>query len=715
MANNIATVTSVALPANLFSHIETRINDNSVRRYTRNTDGNFNFLAVGLTPKGEDGRVITIKNGIDEYDRRFGFGPYSIYGQSHLNSRYAAQTGLVTLQVLRLTADDAAYANVHIFANYRLVPVNAEEAEKPEGPPIEPDTPITNPDEGDEGGEEGGGGQGNNPGGDEEIELQADNTAMRLEVMYTAVSVPLGKSSDLVATAPSAEDIADALNLETDGGWSSMRFASFAYKGKGKCGNNIAIRIANHARADKSSKYKNYYFDVFEGTTLKEEDRVTLYPDAVTGSTSLYVENKVNTSDGTDGSDLILCDFNEEALPTLFALYDANVKPNLAEESLSRNLTELNFDPILGIDPLKVKAKSWNADDSQIFIDNFQIIGDGAQNAIQFNDPLGIRLAEGNDGAFDTTNDPVKRQQAIDAVYVKALTGEIDRAILSKYRVPLDYACDADFSYEVKEALAWLCTKRNEDFRAYFDLGTDLPTREAPIEDSKAYVDCISHWTMSIDGYAGKVKDPYNKKVINVTSTYHLAAALPIHWNKYGGKHVAYAGSSKAILDTYLPNTIYPIYDPNIDADIMNKLVDAHVNYATIDPKQNIIRGSQTSRYSGAENEQFEATEDYIVSNLSEENNGLIALDIKKDVEKLITDYAYDFNESAQINSFNRDLSMITDKYAAAQVRSIKANFARTEEEAELGVLHLYIELVNKPLIKYLQVDIDVNRSVSTD
>ena len=58
-------------------------------------------------------------------------------------------------------------------------------------------------------------------------------------------------------------------------------------------------------------------------------------------------------------------------------------------------------------------------------------------------------------------------------------------------------------------------------------------------------------------------------------------------------------------------------------------------------------------------------------------------------------------------------MEAVTDKYAAAQVKSISAQFTRTDEEAELGVLHLYIAVQHKALVKYIQIDIDVNRNVN--
>jgi len=58
-------------------------------------------------------------------------------------------------------------------------------------------------------------------------------------------------------------------------------------------------------------------------------------------------------------------------------------------------------------------------------------------------------------------------------------------------------------------------------------------------------------------------------------------------------------------------------------------------------------------------------------------------------------------------------MSSLADKYANAQVRSIGAYFDKNAWEAERGILHLYVEMVHKDLVKTTIIEIDVNRSAS--
>lgn len=698
----MSTVTSVTLPSHLYPNIETRINDNSIRTYTKSTEGNCKMLAVSLTPKGKDRQIVTVDKGIDQYDELFGVGPCSLYGQAHLNARAAASTGKVTLQVLRLTAPDATYSNLFVYMHYRVC--------NEDGTVDVVSTPVEGQDE-------------ENPSTDEKPK--------KIQVMFTTESIKnLTNISDIEKLAPSIDEVNKKVNgmytSDTDsdptnkkyGGWTTVLLMSIAYLGRGTCGNNISFSITNHSRADKTSAYKNYFMHVFESSIAKEEARVTLYPDALIGSRSLYIENVVNDDGTGNGSNLIQINVNHDVLPTIWQLYLEHVvgKGQTA-------LTEKTFDMILGVNKSITSARQdFNA---VPVIPGYEIVQSpdaSAVSSMSFNTTYGTKLENGNDGVFSAT-DPQgtaskteweeKRQKAVDQAFISAFstTEPTDRKILSKYRCPLDFALDAGFSTEVKTALAQYTKFRAQDFRTYFDFGTDIDSLTDPYTEAATYEDIISGYTMSIDAYYGKIQDPCNKKVIRVTSTYNLAINLPLHWDKYGGKHIPYAGPKYAIIDAYIKNSIYPVYDDSIDQDILDKLVDVHVNYAAIDPKGNVVRATQTSRYNGlASDVAFAASEEYTVSNLSEENNVLIALDIKKDVEKLVCTYEYNFNEISEISSFNRDLKTLTNRYAAAQVHSITAKFERTTEEAELGVLHLYIAVENKPLIKYIQVDIDINR-----
>ena len=83
------TITSVKLPQHMYMHVETQINDNTIRTYTNSREGLVNMLFVFTSPKGIDGKVTTITNGKSEFIDTFGDGPFSVYGQPFLNAKAA--------------------------------------------------------------------------------------------------------------------------------------------------------------------------------------------------------------------------------------------------------------------------------------------------------------------------------------------------------------------------------------------------------------------------------------------------------------------------------------------------------------------------------------------------------------------------------------------------------------------------------------------------
>ena len=645
------TITSVKLPQHMYMHVETQINDNSIRTYSNRREGLVNMLYVFTSPKGIDGKVTTIANGLSEFTDTFGDGPFSVYGQPFLNAKASASTNAAILRCIRVTAPDATYANRHIYVRYRTVPASGEGGEaKP----------------------------------------------AYMEVMFIPKSATGIKSLDeFISKAPVA-----ATDLED--GWKEMRLFSVISKGRGTYGNKFRVRLSNNYRSDKVSAYKNYYFTLFENSTPREQRRVCMYPDSRISGVNYYLENVIN--DVNTGSDSIMISVNDAALSILFNEYKTNVDPNTT-------LTEETFDPILGINKNLASSANYssfadvtNDVGGDARIANYNIVSDAELGTVELNSILGVSLDAGSDGVFALGS--VGREEAINTAYEAAFKGEIDRNILSKYRCPIDVALDANYPIKVKIAMSTLNDTRKEDHITYYDLGLDINSLSDPYSISEELDMYASHWTYAIDAYYGKIKDPYNLKIIEVTSTYNLALKLPSHWKKYNGKHVPYAGDY-GVIDTYIKDSIYPVYDDSIDSKYLDKLKDAHINYAQIDAKGRVLRANQDTRYP-------EIGTSLTVSNLTELNNCHIILDIKKDAEAIAAEFLYHFNEDSDLSVFNIRLETLTSKYAVAQVKKITAKPARTDEEAELGILHLYIEVVHKALVKIVQIDIDVNRGVES-
>ena len=288
--------------------------------------------------------------------------------------------------------------------------------------------------------------------------------------------------------------------------------------------------------------------------------------------------------------------------------------------------------------------------------------------------------------------------------------------ILTKNKTEIDFFLDANYSYDTKiDICNWVNKYRCEDFVVYLDANvsdvlvskSDAYTWVQAFDEATNGNDSKRYWYFSIDAYYGKIKDPYNHKIVEVTSTYNLARHLVPHWAANGGKHIPYAGSLYAVIDSYLPRSVFPLMDEGLDSEHMDRFIEEHVNYAQVNSRGDVIRATQSTRYPIL-------GDAFTLSNLTELNNVHIVLDIKKDVEHVLEFFAYQFNEQSDLKRFNTIVATsILPKYSSAQVKSISATFDRTSEEAEYGILHLYIQVVHKNLVKIVMVDIDVNRNTN--
>lgn len=485
------------------------------------------------------------------------------------------------------------------------------------------------------------------------------------------------------------KDLATACTVdgeEDPAGYIPVKLFTLAYAGRGTYGKNIRFRITTDSVTDKLNKYKNYNFSVFRNETILEQAEnfsVSFVPDAVSGNNTLFVEDVINDSE--DGSILLNMYVDTEGLQ---ALYDAYVSARP-----DTTFTINDFDPILGIDKYTRQAIPGLEIESSL-----DVIPSDGETAVDLQSSTGIALMGGSDGAL--ASGAMDRQTILDALYLKAYKGEIDPNIVSKNRFPTTFIYDANFPIETKLAIVALAIKRT-DCMAMLDFGLDITTKSSV----ETYYDAnfegvIDSRVVTLEPYCMKVRDPYNSKAVTVTSTYWLASEYFNHIAGWNGKHRPLAGNRFGIMSGYISNSVYPVFDEDLDASLMDELAEKKCNIAKFNQNQVVVRSMQN-------------TSQNMLSNLTEQNNVLVLLDVKRDCERVAANIEYDFAEPDDIARFNALLSTVTDKYAAAQVRSITAQFGQNTWEAERSIIHLYVAMVHKNLVKTTIIEIDVNRSES--
>lgn len=494
---------------------------------------------------------------------------------------------------------------------------------------------------------------------------------------------------------PSDHEITDLADLETacdvsgeeDQGYTPVKLFTIAYRGRGEYGKNIRFRITSDKTSDKENDYKNYNFAIYRNEDLLEQVEnfaVTFIPDSVYSGASIYCEDVLNDVDA--GSKFVYIYVDPEGFTKLFEAY----KTAQSDTTFTVN----DFDPLMGIDKytrLAIPGLTIELADD--------VVPGAGETAVDLSIASGISLTGGSDGAIAANAEG--RDDALNSLYLKAFTGEMDPNIRSKNRFPTTFIFDANFNIETKLAIASLAVQRT-DCMAMLDFGLGITTKASVASYYDTNFDgMIDNRAITFEPYCMKIRDPYSQKTVTVTSTYWLAGEYFTHINNWNGKHRPLAGNRFGIITGYISNSVYPIFDEDLDVTMMDELADKHCNIAKYNQNQVIVRSMQNTAQSRW-------------TNLTEQNNVLILLDVKRDCERLCAQFEYDFAEAEDIASFNVAVATIAEKYAAAQVRSISAHFDKNDWEAERGILHLYVEMVHKDLVKTTIIEIDVNRSSMT-
>lgn len=668
--------------------VETHINDNSEVLDTYLTGGGTvtSALCVFASPKGRDNEVITITGGQLEFLEEYGLGPFKLFGQPLMNAYAAANAATSTqamVHCLRVTAPDAAYSTATLIAKYKFV----EQYVIAAGKKYYSDTACET----------------------EKGTLTAATNVTKVTNDYGTITVSgvtyYVKMSDATVSPskmmqvyyvikPSDEPLNDLADLEfacivdeeqADAeGFKSVKLFSIAYRGRGLYGQNVRFRITSDTGSDKNNEFKNYKFAIYRNEEYLDEVEaysVCMLETALYSGQTLSTDDVIN--DSSTGSKVVRIKTFYEGFEKLYNLY--------LEENPETEYTLNDFDILLGLDK-NTRQKIINlsilpADDAT---------PSTGETAVNISASTGVALLGGSEGSLDESNP--NRQTVLNGLYKDAFAGEIDPRIVSRNRYPTTFIFDADFPVNVKLQMVALALRRT-DCMVMLDFGLNIATKAsvAAYYDDNFADGVVDNRVVTFEPYCMKVRDPYTKKVVTVTSTYWLANNYFTHIYGWKGKHRPMAGNRFGIIDGYIPNSIYPVYDEDIEPEMMDELADRKCNIAAFNQNQVVVRKMQNTSQSK-------------LSSLTEQNNVLVLLDVKRDCERLVANYEYDFSEPEDIARFNVDVETVTQKYQTQQVRRIQAHFDKNSWEAARSILHLYVEMVCKDLVKTVIIEIDVNR-----
>jgi len=446
--------------------------------------------------------------------------------------------------------------------------------------------------------------------------------------------------------------------------------------GRGLYGNDLRIRLSSDLQMDKDNGYKNFRIEVLDsvgGIHRKEIFSGSFFPDAVDSAvTSLFMNDVISDPDtGSTKMGMYVC---ETSFNDLLTLYKTSVDP-------TTTITMATFDVITGLTPAGVVIPTieFTAGVNSVSLDNVE----------------GLLLSGGDDGSF--TYDVAtlaERETAIDAAYIAAFEGTTDPKILSKRQTPAELILDACYSDEVKRALVGLMLKR---YDAYGFVDAGLHNTNTSVINWATSFGSLGDRIFSKECQHYYIRDAFTGKSIPVTTTYFLAGQLPVHF-KTVGKHVPLAGDVFGKLVGGIRGSLKPIVDAD-DAEIKEALYVARVNYFECIAENTFVRGTQ-------------GTSQLIWSDLSEENNMHVLLEMKRIVESMTASKRYQFAEAEDRKNFTEAADRVFSNYRGKQCRDAQVYFDMSAWEEERSIIHCYLSVIFRTMAKRGIVEIDINKRV---
>lgn len=228
------------------------------------------------SPKGED-RTIVPMTKASNFLEEFGVGNFTQNGQPYFNAyNFLSKNNNVLAYIMRVTADDASYANAVIVAKVKKTAA-VDEA-----------------------------------------------TPAKFEVFFSVVNLPGVLSVDDLTSK------ARALREDTpDGeGFTTYPLLAFHSTGRGEYGNNLRFRLIKDTNLDLENSFLNYRLDVYEleeYLKIKNAVKGSLYEDAIEGYNTLFIGDTLNDIERSKAK---LITFQEN-FEDLYEEYIEHVNPDI--------------------------------------------------------------------------------------------------------------------------------------------------------------------------------------------------------------------------------------------------------------------------------------------------------------------------------------------------------------------------------------------------
>ena len=455
----------------------------------------------------------------------------------------------------------------------------------------------------------------------------------------------------------------DLADDEDPQGYTSRPLFLHYSAGRGDYGNKFRMKFIDATNYDDpENSMKTYRLDVLKmerSLVRKESIYGGLNYDGfnpVTGN-SLYLEDII--MDTQNGSNKIGIIIDEGTVTDMLKQYNS-----FAETKLSID----EFDPIFG------RTMEGTLDD--------KIEIESGPDCINLGAIDGYSLSGGANGESIADTQP-DAKQTIDQCIIRALDGEYDRSIKSRFATPADFMLDADYSEDVKKALARLALHREWDCKLYLDCGLISTASDAIswLEEMKS----VAGPNIIKELHHYKIRDvEFTGKTIPVTITYYLAERIPVHFKTLGiGEPMV---RENAIVTEAVPGSFLPVIDP-IDDSIKKQIYLLRGNcYEAI--KYN------TYQRTTAITSQIET------SDRSDEFNDYILQLAVRTAEDILNKKLYKLAEEEDRIRYQTEAERLVKYILGGFIRSVKVEFVMSAEDELRQILRLRIRIVFKTVVK---------------
>ena len=505
--------------------------------------------------------------------------------------------------------------------------------------------------------------------------------------------------------------------IEEKDSYKGLIVAAVRSSGRGKYGNNYRWRMTSDANYEKEYGIKMYRIQILKAknglTSVFTTTGSACYTE-ITGSTTYIndiIRDNVNTGEIPAIFEMVEDNFNK--------LYDAYVeflgKVQTANTNETIRVDDISlFDPFFGKYPNPGVANPYIqilptalTEDEKNNLDSpdsykAEDYAPAGVTTIAFDAIQGNNLIGGSDGAFEDT-DLDKRSKAIDQCYINAFSGVYDKRILSALRIPAVALFDANYSFEVKKYLAELAVMRN-DAMLYLDTGilpsfSDTVVKNL-IEDYSIFdtttimngainVPCISK---NLHHYV--IRDAETKRKHTVTFVYYIASIFYNHIMS-DGLHVPLA-NTRCQLANHVKDSLAPTVELFED-ELREKFTTARFNWCEA-AGPNIFRRV------------CQLTAQTPTSDIIEENNVHTLFELKRDVENECRERLYSFTDAEMRAGLAEYIQAQHRSWIGSKLESLKIVFKQNQWEGERSIIHGYIEVVFRGLVKRITLEFDINK-----